>query len=270
MGDRTLLEPAPNGLVSIVGTRDASSYGERMARMLSGAAALAGATVVSGMARGIDAAAHRAALEAGGRTIAVLGTGVDVPYPTSHRTLHQLVHQSGLVISEMEPGTRAFPGCFPRRNRLIARLAQVVVVVEAGFKSGAVNTANQAMEMGVPVAVVPGQMDDPRAAGSNRLLRDGAQPLTCVEDLLTLVGLSTSTDSAGASTALGAASELGQLDRFSQAERALWRLLGTRAEPIEQIAYSAGLTVSQVSEVLLKLEIGGLVQQDAGGYRRTG
>lgn len=253
-----------------MGTRDASSYGERMARQLAGAAARAGVTVVSGMARGVDAAAHRAALDAGGRTIAILGTGVDVPYPASHRTLHQLVQQSGLVISEMEPGTKAFPGCFPRRNRLIARLAQVVVVVEAGFKSGAVNTANQAMEMGVPVAVVPGHMDDPRAAGSNRLLRDGAQPLTCVEDLLTLLGLSTSAGVAGEISPGTADPPADRGGTLGQAERALWRLLGTRSEPVEQIAYSAGMTVSQVSEILLRLELGGLAQQDSGGYRRAG
>lgn len=191
-GEVGSLDGAPDRLVAIVGTREASSYGLRTARKLAAACSRAGLVVVSGLARGVDAAAHEATLEAGGRTVAVLGTGVDVPYPVGHRSLLREIVGQGLALSEAELGAGARPGCFPRRNRLIAALARVVVVVEAGHKSGAINTASQALELGRTVAAVPGTIDDPRSAGANTLIRDGAQVITGVEDLLTLFGLSTS------------------------------------------------------------------------------
>lgn len=191
VGDATCLTAAPDRAIAIVGTREPTPYGIRMAARLAGACARAGLVVVSGMARGVDVAAHRAALEAGGRTIGVQGTGVDVPYPVAHRTFLTEMGRRALVVSEVEPGTRAFPGCFPRRNRIIAALCQVTLVVEAGFRSGAVNTATQALELGRVVAGVPGRIDDPTAAGVNLLIRDGAQVITDVDDLLGLFGLST-------------------------------------------------------------------------------
>jgi DNA processing protein len=142
LGDRSVLD-GPR--VAIVGTREMTGYGERVTRRLAGALARAGVCIVSGMARGVDASAHRAALEVGGRTVAVLGTGVDVPYPAGHRHLHADIAASGLVISEEAPGTRARPGCFPRRNRIIAGLVSLTVVVEAGFKSGAHSTVGHAL-----------------------------------------------------------------------------------------------------------------------------
>lgn len=189
MGDASALESAPAQHVAIVGTREATPYGIRIAEQLATASARAGLVVVSGLARGIDAAAHRAALQAGGRTIGVQGTGVDVPYPASHRALHAALAERGTVLSEMEPGTGATPGCFPRRNRLIAALCQVTVVVEAPFKSGAINTATQALEMGRTVAAVPGRVDDLTAQGSNQLIRDGAQVIAEVADLLALFSI---------------------------------------------------------------------------------
>ncbi|MCC7001534.1 MAG: DNA-protecting protein DprA [Gemmatimonadaceae bacterium] len=189
LGDAAALESAPVQHVAIVGTREATPYGIRIAEQLAAAAARAGLVVVSGLARGIDAAAHRAALQAGGRTIGVQGTGVDVPYPASHRALHAALAERGTVLSEMEPGTGATPGCFPRRNRLIAALCQVTVVVEAPFKSGAINTATQALELGRTVAAVPGRVDDTTAQGSNQLIRDGAQVIAEVADLLALFSI---------------------------------------------------------------------------------
>jgi DNA processing protein len=189
LGDASALESAPTQHVAIVGTREATPYGIRIAEQLATAAARAGLVVVSGLARGIDAAAHRAALQAGGRTIGVQGTGVDVPYPASHRALHAALAERGTVLSEMEPGTGATPGCFPRRNRLIAALCQVTVVVEAPFKSGAINTATQALELGRTVAAVPGRVDDLTAQGSNQLIRDGAQVIAEVADLLALFSI---------------------------------------------------------------------------------
>lgn len=205
LGDPEALVGAPNRHVAIVGTREASPYGIRIAERLAAAAVRAGLVVVSGLARGIDAAAHRAVIEAGGRTIGVQGTGVDVPYPASHRALHGALVDRGTVLSEMEPGTGATPGCFPRRNRLIAALCQVTVVVEAPFKSGAINTATQALELGRTVAAVPGRVDDTTAQGSNQLIRDGAQVIAEVADLLALFsihpGRGASSDRSGWETA---------------------------------------------------------------------
>jgi DNA processing protein len=176
-------------IVAIVGTRDATPYGERVARELARALACGGACVVSGMARGIDATAHRAVLEETGSTIAVLGTGIDVPYPVGHRVLHDVIAQRGLLVAEFPQGTRAFRGCFPRRNRLIAALASVTIVVEAGRQSGALNTAGHALQLGRTVAAVPGPIDAPQSEGSNGLLRDGAVVIASVADALALVGL---------------------------------------------------------------------------------
>lgn len=176
-------------VVAIVGTRDATAYGERVARELTRALARGGACVVSGMARGIDATAHRTVLEEGGSTIAVLGTGIDVPYPVGHRTLHNVIARRGLLIAEFPPGTRAFRGCFPRRNRIIAALASVTIVVEAGVQSGALNTAEHALQLGRTLGAVPGPIDAPQSEGSNGLLRDGAVVIASVADAMALVGL---------------------------------------------------------------------------------
>ena len=175
--------------VAIVGTRDATAYGLRVARHLGEAAARAGAAVVSGMARGVDAAAHAGALDAPGATIAVLGTGVDVAYPRAHAGLHRRIAERGLVLSELPPACRADAGSFPRRNRIIAGLAAVTVVVEAGHRSGALITAAHALDLGRSVAAVPGPVDAATSAGCNRLLRDGAQVVTEAADVTALAGV---------------------------------------------------------------------------------
>ena len=186
LGDVALLaSPA----IAIVGTRDATGYGRRVARHLAEAGARAGAVIVSGMARGVDGEAHLGALAVDGATIAVLGTGVDVAYPRAHLALHRGIAERGLVLSELPPGCRADAGSFPRRNRLIAALAAVTVVVEAGHRSGALITAGHALELGRAVAAVPGPIDAAASAGCNRLLRDGAQVVTDAEDVTTLAGV---------------------------------------------------------------------------------
>lgn len=179
-------------LVSIVGTREPTPYGVKTARAISTAFAKAGVSVVSGMARGIDAVAHRACLENGVATVAVLGTGIDVPYPVGHRELHRVIGEKGLVTSENGPGLTAHKGAFPRRNRIIAALSPVTIVVEAGHKSGALNTASQALELGRTVAAVPGPIDSAQSEGTNLLIRDGATVIATVEDALALVGVSPS------------------------------------------------------------------------------
>lgn len=176
-------------IVAIVGTRDSTPYGERVTRELTQAFVREGALILSGMARGIDAVAHRTALAEGAPTIAVLGTGVDLSYPVGHRALHEEIGRSGLLISEYEPGTRAFKGSFVRRNRIIAALAKATIVVEAGHDSGALTTANFATDLGRTVAAVPGQIDAPQSVGANRLIRDNALIIGDVADALALVGL---------------------------------------------------------------------------------
>jgi DNA processing protein len=151
----TLAEP----VVAIVGTRRATAYGLRITRELATAYARAGACIVSGMAFGIDAAAHRAALDAGGRTVAVLGTGVDIAYPRANRALHQDLCARGLVLSEYPPGTQARKHYFVQRNRIIAALARLTIVVEAPFRSGALKTCDFADDLSRDVAVIPGPID---------------------------------------------------------------------------------------------------------------
>ncbi len=189
LGDLALLDDRPR--VAIVGTRRATAYGLRVTRALAGACARAGACVVSGLARGIDSAAHRAALEAGGATIAVLGTGADVAYPPANRALHAELAGGGrgLLLSEYPPGEWANGGSFPRRNRIIAALAPLTVVVEAGHQSGALLTARWANDLGRSLGAVPGCIDQPQSEGTNRLIRDGAHVVASVEDALALAGL---------------------------------------------------------------------------------
>ena len=251
IGDESILRMAPNRLVAIVGTRDASPYGVRVAAALAEAFTAAGIGVVSGLARGIDSTAHRAALEAGGKTIAVMGTGVDVPYPAAHRGLHAEIAAKGLVVSENEPGTPAVQGCFPRRNRIIAGLARVTIVVEAPYKSGAINTATQALDAGRVVAAVPGPIDSPRSAGANLLLRDGAQVIHSIDDALMLYGLSRGRKDEGPT--------LGAL------ETAVWDALAAGPAPVELLTARAGLGVRQVLEGIARLELTGMVRQQPGG-----
>lgn len=264
LGDRSALDVGADRLVAIVGTREASAYGVRMAQRLAAGAVKAGLVVVSGLARGIDAAAHEAAVAAGGRTIAVLGTGVDVPYPAGHRALHRLVQENGALISEVEPGTKAFPGCFPRRNRIIAGLCRTTLVVEAGYKSGALNTAGVARDLGRNLGAVPGLADDPRAAGSNLLLRDGAQVILGVEDMLVVMGFSTFTNS------IQSAEDQRQrvsAELWDPIDRVILAALDNRPRFPGEIAESQKLSIRQVSDGLLRLEMLGVARAGAGGYQ---
>lgn len=177
--------------VAIVGTRHPTRYGLRVARQLATSLVDAGACVVSGLAQGIDSCAHEAALEARGRTAAVLGGGIDQIYPPGNHALYHRIARDGVVLSEFEPGRSNFRGCFPRRNRLIAGLASVTIVVEAGARSGALITANYAADMGKTVAAVPGPIDTPHSAGTNHLLRDGAHVIASIDDAIMLVQLVT-------------------------------------------------------------------------------
>lgn len=179
-GDLGLLQPPA---VAIVGSREHSAYGGAVARSIAGQAARAGLVVVSGMARGLDAVAHAAALDAGGTTIGVLGNGLGVIYPAANRRLYERVAENGLLLTEFPPGERPNAGSFPRRNRLISGLARVTVVVEAAVGSGALITAGTALEQGREVVAVPGPITSAVSAGCNRLVRDGATPYLEPADL---------------------------------------------------------------------------------------
>ena len=186
-GDLRVLEQTS---VAIVGSRSASQYARQVARMLAAGLADAGLVVTSGMARGVDGAAHEACLAAGGATIAVLGTGVDVVYPAEHRALAERIAARGLLMSELEPGTAPLAWHFPRRNRIISGLSRAVVVVEASEKSGSLITARLALEQGREVMAVPGSVLHGRNSGAHALIKDGAMPVESAADILDALGLS--------------------------------------------------------------------------------
>ncbi len=249
----TMLAATPPA-VAIVGTRQASSYGLRAARAIARACARAGATVVSGLARGIDGAAHEAALEAGGRTVAVLGTGVDVVYPRAHRALQERVATEGLLLSELPPGVAGHSGTFPRRNRLIAALADVTVVVEAGAGSGALITADCAIELGRTVACVPNAIDVPGAFGSNALLKRSAEPVLKPDDVLDLLQL----------RAEPSAAPLLDGDAAS-----CWSAVLAGARDLPSIAVAASMSPRAVAAAISVLELEGLLTVEHDGSVRS-
>lgn len=241
--------------VAIVGTRSATPYGLRATRMLAAELARAGCVIVSGLARGIDAAAHHAALDAGGATVAVLGTGVDVPYPRLNRALHARIAREGLIVSELPCGTQAFPGSFPRRNRLIAGLARAVIVSEAPARSGALITAAIAADIGRDVGCLPGNIDSPASAGSNRLLSEGATPILEVGDAFSLCGLERAPDPAQRSP-----------EALSDDAQLLWRALSASGPlSADALTRASGIEARRAAPALAALELAGWVEIDHAG-----
>ena len=257
-GHDGLLARAPR--VAVVGTRQYTPAGERMTRRLVAALAGAGAVVVSGMARGIDTVAHSAALAAALPTVAVLGTGVDVPYPPQNAALYQRIATDGCVIAESAPGTTATPGAFPRRNRIVAGLADLVVVVEAGVRSGALITAGIATDLGRTVAAVPGSVEAPTAAGTNLLLRDGAHVLADPADVLGLLGLATPPAPAPHAVA--------EPDGLGADESLVWRALASPAPDADVLGDRVALNARRCAAALATLEIRDLVTTDRSGELR--
>lgn len=249
IGDRQLLD---RPCIAVVGTRNSTSYGERVTRNLGLAFARGGVTVISGMARGIDAKAHRTALEQNAGTVAVLGTGIDVPYPVGHRALHQAIATSGLVLSENRPGTLAYEGAFPRRNRIIAALAKLTIVVEADFRSGAINTASQALELGRLVGAVPGPIDVDQSRGTNQLLRDGAQVIATPADALTLIGIQLPADKPPPPL-------------LPDTEQKVWDALGDGMKLTDDLPARTDLTLAECLAAITSLEIMGLVDCTLAG-----
>lgn len=263
---RGTLLPQDSLSVAIVGARHATAYGLKVAEQLGASLARAGYTVVSGLARGIDAAAHRGALQAGGRTIAVLGSGVLTIYPPEHAELAREVIASGALISELPPLTEPAPGTFPQRNRIVSGLSLGVVVVQAAERSGALITARMATEQGREVFAVPGAIDCRMSRGSHRLIRDGAKLVESVDDILEEFGplFETATTADGRSVKSAAELQLGDVEQ---------RVLGvcdTLAEgtpkpvSIDDIVATSGLTASQVLATVGVLEMRRLLRRLPG------
>ena len=238
---------------AVVGARSCSSYGAEVARMLGRELAAAGLVVVSGLARGVDGHAHRGALDAGGLTVAVLGCGIDRDYPAVHAELAARICEHGLVVSEYAPGVEPAPWRFPARNRIIAGLAQATIVVEARERSGALITADLALEEGREVFAVPGDITSSLSTGSNRLLKHGASPLTGVSDVLEFFGIEAQPPASPA--------ELG--------ETAIRVLAQIELEPsgVDALARAVELEAREVAAILTELELLGAVSERDGFFR---
>jgi DNA processing protein len=233
--------------VAIVGARACSPYGAQVARSLGRDLAAAGLVVVSGLARGIDGAAHRGALEGSGPTVGVLGCGIDRDYPASHRELARSIAERGLLVSEYAPEVEPAPWRFPARNRIIAGLSAATVVVEARERSGALITADLALEEGREVFAVPGEITSFLSKGTNALLRSGATPLTAAADVLEAFGL----DGGAASPGDGEGTEL----------------LAHLPASADELARRMRVDPGRLAAMLTELELAGLVFQGEGTYR---
>jgi DNA processing protein len=251
------LGPPAERRVAIVGSRQADPYGIELTRQLARDLTRAGVCIVSGGAEGVDAAAHRAALEAEGRTVAVLGTGVDVAYPAAHRALFdQILASGGALVSEYDDGAPGARWTFPRRNRIVSGICEAVVVVRAGEKSGALITADWARRQGTPVLAVPGDVREEGSAGPIALLRLGAKVAASASDVLEAIGmagqLSLPVDLSG--------------QGLSGDEATLFGVLGRVPRHADEVARAAGVAPAVALSTLLILELRGLCEQRAGHY----
>ncbi|MDX9864796.1 MAG: DNA-processing protein DprA [Anaerolineaceae bacterium] len=250
-GDLTLED---EWAVAIVGTRRVTAYGRQMAEELAGYLAGNGITVVSGLARGVDGLAHKAALAAGGRSIAVLGSGVDHIYPPEHRNLADEICANGAVISDYAPGTPPEGVNFPPRNRIISGLSLAVIVVEAGKKSGALITAKFAADQGRDVFAIPGNVHAPQSIGTNQLIQDGARPLLQPKDVLEALNLQQIQEYRAARHVIPS----------DEVEAKLIEILRTEPVHVDELSRAAGYSVQKVSAALTMLELKGVVRQVGG------
>lgn len=253
------LHPGDQWAVAVVGTRKPSHYGREVARRIAETLAAAGVTVVSGLARGIDALAHKGALEMGGRTLAVLGSGVDHIYPAEHKGLADKIIAAGALVSDYAPGTRPEAGNFPARNRLISALSQATVIVEAGARSGALITAEFAAEQGREVYAVPGSILSQQSIGPNRLIADGARPLLSAEALLEDLNLNVRAAQSSARAILA----------VDPAEQLLLDVLSSDPVHVDELSRQTGMQIAQVSSLLAMLELKGLIRQTGGMHYVT-
>jgi len=255
------LLPADSYAISVVGTRNATTYGIKVAEQLSGQLASRGITIVSGMAHGIDTFAHNGALNAKGRTIAVMGCGLDIIYPAENSSLFEKIISSGAVISELPMGTKPHRGMFPRRNRIISGMSLGTLVVEASKQSGAMITVDCALEQGREVFAVPGQIFSDTSKGTNELIKQGAKLVDSVEDILNELPSYAFQSSENESLKNEDAIIESQL---SQEESAIWKVINSSPIHIDDISRRSALPIYKVSSTLVMLELKGLVQQLAG------
>lgn len=246
--------------IAIVGTRHASNYGRAIATRLATGLAMAGFTIVSGLARGIDAAAHRAALAAGGRTVAVLGGGLLKMYPPEHAQLAKEIEKSGAVLSESLPMQPPKSGSFPRRNRIVTGLCLGVIVVEAGERSGALISARMAMEQGREVFAVPGRVDSRMSRGCHRLISDGAKLVESIDDVLEELGPLANPARIDPETSIRHPAEM----KLSDQETNVLRAIGTEKTEFDAVVVVTGLPPARVLATISVLEVRRLVRRVTG------
>jgi DNA processing protein len=249
---RGALQPADEWAVAVVGTRRVSVYGRQVADEMARGLSSNRVTVVSGLARGVDAIAHRAALEAGGRTIAVLACGLDLVYPPEHKRLAEQISEQGALISDYALGTQPRSEFFPRRNRILSGVSLGVLVIEGDVKSGALITARQALEQNREVFAVPGSIYSPNSRGTNKLIQDGEAKLTLtVEDVLAELNLSMASHQI----------EMTEILPADETESVVLRFLTSDPAHIDDVRRESGLPVAAVTSALAMLELKGLVRQ---------
>ncbi len=239
---------------AIVGTRRYSDYGRRVTEELARVLAVSGVTVISGLARGVDGIAHQVALRNGGRTIAVLGSGVDEVYPPEHSRLAEQIAEQGALISDYPPGTPPDGSNFPPRNRIISGLAKVIIVVEAGQKSGALITAGYAADQGREVFAVPGRIHSPMSKGTNTLIKQGAHPLVEPQDVLDLLNLELAAEQRVVRKVLPG----------SPKEALIFQVVGEEPLHVDEIRCSVNLPIEEVTSTLALMELKGMVRKTFG------
>jgi DNA processing protein len=249
------LRPSDANAVAVVGSRNCTAYGRRMAERLAGDLARAGFTIVSGLARGIDGTAHRASLQAGGRTLAVLAGGLSKIYPPEHADLASEVATNGALVTEAPMRMEPMAGMFPNRNRLISGFSRGVIVIEATEKSGALITARHAAEQGRPVFAVPGSLDSPASAGAHYLLRQGAVLIRGAEDILEeLDGVRIPPKPQPAELPPG----------LDEAQQKIWQFLHDRPRHVDEIAQDLVLSVPEITRALMMMEMKKIVRRLPG------
>jgi DNA processing protein len=262
----TLIE-ADSQAIAIVGTRRATSYGKTMAEEIVGPLARKGITIVSGLARGIDAVAHQSALESGGRTIAVMANGIDQVYPPEHRRLADAIVEQGALLTELPVGSRPESSHFAPRNRIVSGMCLGTVVVEASEHSGALLTANQALEQGRDVFAVPGNALSPASRGTNSLIQAGAKMVTSADDILSELNLippdhrSARPVEVKVGSARSTIAVVPESAAENEVEALILRQLSDEPRHIDDLSYQCGLPVRQVSSTLTMLETRGLIEQ---------
>lgn len=249
MGDINILKKR---CAAVVGSRNTNQYGRSTAVAIAGKLAEKDVAVISGMARGIDTCAHRGALDAGGSTVAVLGCGVDVCYPEENSALKKELEESGLILSEYPPGTMPMPYHFPQRNRIISGLSEVTIVVQARNSSGALITAELAAEQGREVCAVPGNIDSQYNLGNNKLIKDGARPITCSADVLEVMRLDVLDDET-----------VRRL--LSDTEQLIFSMLSEGGEmTVDELCLSLGKPPAYVNSIVTVMELKGAVYTALG------